>query len=818
MKKLLLLGAGLTAIAGHAATVNIQGTDFKVDTLSHHYIGPGVTQSHLVFSTPSRTFHAYVLDKDEDLAVNVRTKVDIGKDQCKTAEAITSMAARKTNATTQYLGGINGDFFITSSFASQHEFGNAILGYPNMSCATGGKIAAPDMIDITSRENAFIVGNDGMWIDATDLKYRVLNDAGTVLGDAKAINYPRRAEEMMVYNSYNGATTGTETAGRELLLKPAEGATWRINKTVKFIVDGDWKQGGNSAIPADGLVISCGANYTNAKVDTLKNGDTVKLKIVCSLPAFDALKPDIKEICGGDVRVLKENQVTTQAIRWINTPSAKYSRSLVGYSQDRKHTVLCAIDANSFSTGVTYYESADVMRFLGCWDALDLDGGGSTAIWSHSSGIFNTLRDGSERAVGNGIFFVLDAPKDKELASIRFADWAQRLPRHAHYAPVVYGYNAHGQLVDANVQGFVLEAAPELGEVNADGQTIHVTGDGAHTLTARLGDMTATLPLTIDGSAVASPRVPALLVNHDITWPIELQATVGDKIMPVAAQAYEWTVADAAVASVDANGNVSGLKNGQTTVTGTLGDHTIAIPVTVEIPATQEISIYPASTPDDWTISRTSVNPATVTVGDDNTINVNYKVTSTRGPKVTIKNEQSLYSLPRAVNLTVNTNGAALSAVSVNVQAANAKTVTIKGDAPATAGDTKYNFDLTQAMDLNDPAVYPVKLVSVVLEGPATTGTYNVALSGINSFYSTVGSGVEDVAVNGAAPFEILQVAVQGNTVMLPFAADTVEVYTAAGAKIAAATSASDLTVTANGFMVVLATKDGKTFAAKIVK
>ncbi|MDE6396383.1 MAG: phosphodiester glycosidase family protein, partial [Muribaculaceae bacterium] len=504
MKSNLILGLLLaSSVTATAANTDIQGVSFQVDTISHYKIGPGLTQSHLVFKSSSRTFHAFLTDMHVPEADGLRVKVDVGRDSCNTAEAITSIAKRKTNANTQYLAGINGDFFITSSFANQHEFKNAILGYPNMSCATEGKLVAPDMIDITSRENALIIGSEGMWIDATDMKYRVLNNAGDTIVDAKAMNYPRRDEEMVVYNSYMGKYTKTSPQGREIVLRPAEGATWKFNKSIKFIVDGDW-HAGQSAIPEDGLVISCGPKYKNEFIDGLKKGDIVKLKLVVSLPAFSKLKPDIQEICGGDVRILKENVTTTEAIRWINTPSAKYSRSLVGYSKDRDHVVTCAIDASSVSSGVTYYEAADVMRFLGCWDALDLDGGGSTAIWTQSHGIMNNLRDGSERAVGNGIFFVLDRPASKEVKSIRFADWRQVLPQYGLYRPVIYGYNEYGQLVDTDIQGFTLEAPAELGTV--DGTALLASGSGPHNLTARLGDMTADIAVTVDNSFPAKPR------------------------------------------------------------------------------------------------------------------------------------------------------------------------------------------------------------------------------------------------------------------------------------------------------------------------
>ena len=115
MKPNMILGLLLaSSVSATATNTDIQGVSFQVDTLSHFKIGPGLTQSHLVFKGPARTFHAFLTDMYVPEADGLRVKVDVGRDSCNTAEAITSIAKRKTNDNTQYLAGINGDFFITS--------------------------------------------------------------------------------------------------------------------------------------------------------------------------------------------------------------------------------------------------------------------------------------------------------------------------------------------------------------------------------------------------------------------------------------------------------------------------------------------------------------------------------------------------------------------------------------------------------------------------------------------------------------------------------------------------------------------------------
>ena len=227
MKQLLLSAAvTLSLVQASAFEADLDGTKFNIDTVYCQVVGPGITRSQLSLTAPGRSVSVYTSTLSRSAGATpgvVEPRVIIGKDQCRTAESLTSMAARHTGGDTQYLTGINGDFFITSSFAQNHEFGNNILGYPNMACVIDGKIAAPDMIDIVSRENALIIGSEGWWIDATDFKYRVLSNDGEIKVDATAVNYPRRDGEMVVYNSYMGSATNTAANGREIVLKMADG-------------------------------------------------------------------------------------------------------------------------------------------------------------------------------------------------------------------------------------------------------------------------------------------------------------------------------------------------------------------------------------------------------------------------------------------------------------------------------------------------------------------------------------------------------------------------------------------------------------------
>lgn len=87
-------------------------------------------------------------------------------------------------------------------------------------------------------------------------------------------------------------------------------------------------------------------------------------------------------------------------------PTKRHPRSAIGATRDGRTLILAAIDGRQpeHSVGITLPELADLMIAEGAWDAINLDGGGSTSmIIALPSGGFITNKpsDGRFRPVGN---------------------------------------------------------------------------------------------------------------------------------------------------------------------------------------------------------------------------------------------------------------------------------------------------------------------------------------------------------------------------------------------------------------------------------
>ncbi|HEY4221594.1 MAG TPA: phosphodiester glycosidase family protein, partial [Myxococcota bacterium] len=78
-------------------------------------------------------------------------------------------------------------------------------------------------------------------------------------------------------------------------------------------------------------------------------------------------------------------------------------RTILGISQDRTQLYVVVVDGRrSAAVGMTCDEEIALMQNLGAYDAVNLDGGGSSDMWiAAEGGVQNRPSDGSERTVGD---------------------------------------------------------------------------------------------------------------------------------------------------------------------------------------------------------------------------------------------------------------------------------------------------------------------------------------------------------------------------------------------------------------------------------
>ncbi len=679
--------------------VTVQGTEYQVDTLCHVKVGPGTMYTEMAFTSTAKKFTVHALNMEMKGHDNVEFRMEIGKDSTLTTELISSIAQRKSNENTHYFAAVNADFFITSGYDPNY------VGEPHMDCIMNGEVASTGYLNAADYGHFFMDKDKYMWCDNPTQSFEITYPDGTVVTMPR-INHDIFDNETVLFNSKYGRQT--RVAGcTEVQVKLAEGETWGVNRPIKLIVMSSPSTDGATPIMSDGAVLSAkGTGIAN--VAALKPGDELIANFNISMQDY-GVTPDIKECSGGDVVILKRGVVVYESHRFINGRDSDNPRTMFGYNEDRSNMVWCIVDGrSSTSDGCTYTEGADVMHFLGCYDALNVDGGGSSGMYVEAFGIVNDPSDsGGERPVANGIFAVLNAPDDREIAEIRFEDHVMTLPKYGYYTPVIYGYNQYGVLVSTDVKGYTLSCPEALGVATNEGTTLFSNGSGCHVLTAEYNGHKAELVVTV-GEGEPSFRLDNVLTDSYRDYAVEVTAIVNGKEMTIDNSALTWSSDDNSIATVDALGVVHGVKNGSTYIRGQVENITDSILVTVEIPTRRYESLKLTADMSSWKITKSGIDSIGIQPFSDNGILIDYVMGSSRSPKIRLANTVSAWSLPDSIYVNYNPGTATVTSIQIGVVGSNGRTSWVKYTPEITSGIVnRLSIPIGELIDVADQGAYP---------------------------------------------------------------------------------------------------------------
>ena len=555
----------------------------------------------------------------------------------------------------------------------------------------------------------------------------------------------------MLFNSKYGRQTRVSGC-TDVRVQLAEGESWGINKPVKLIVTAQPSTTGNTPISQNEVVISAKGAEQAAKLASLKVGDEITLNCNIALQDYK-ISPDIKECSGGDVVILKRGEVIYDAIRFINGRDSNNPRTMFGYNENRTKMVWCVVDGRGVSTGCTYPEGADIMKLFGCYDAVNVDGGGSSGMYLEPFGIVNHPSDGKERAVSNGIFAVLNAPTDNTITEIRFADWSIKMPKYGNYTPTIYGYNKYGLLIDTDVKNITLSCDNELGEI-INNNTLYAKGDGTHALTATLGDITTSVLVTI-ANGVPSFRLDSVVVNSFYDYKMEVVSTVNGNQMPLDNIALKWSIDDSSIASIDDNGVIHGLKNGITQVYGSVDEITDTILVKVEIP---NVRYHDAENDIDistWKTSKSGVKNNTTTALGTNGLALDYTISSSRNPYIKISKTLPLWSRPDSIELQLNPGDASIKQITIQATPSNGGKASNVNITPTLTANVvnRIALPISDFADDTDAGIYPLTINAITIyPGDAVNTVSHIEIPHIYGVHTAVASdaGVENVLIDNS--------------------------------------------------------------------
>ncbi|WP_152365987.1 phosphodiester glycosidase family protein [Microlunatus speluncae] len=386
---------------------------------------------------------------------------------------------------------------------------------------------------------------------------------------------------------------------------------------------------------------------------------------------------DVDLAVGGDQRLLEDGKPTDQ-------DQVAAARTAIGISKDGSSLSVVSIDGRQGDAhGMTIAELARLMQDLGAWNAINLDGGGSTTLVARPAGtkertVINRPSDGQERADANALVFRSTAPATpvKDVALRPALEPAAGLARPEAYdllpglSRTVVGTGLDGNLAAAPVTGhFQARPGGVVGLASSRVKTEaivvgHRRGTGTVSYQARQGK--AEIPIRVHGPMTRlEPSSPIVaLPDADATATLTLTAVDADgHRVPV--EAADVTI-DAAAGAEVVPGAVGRftvtptITTGASSVTFTVQDHRVTVPITI---GHTETPLADFADPADWKVETArATGSLSAATGPDGgpALGLDFdftQTTATRGMYAVPVQPIAIAGQPQALTLWINGTG-----------------------------------------------------------------------------------------------------------------------------------------------------------------
>jgi hypothetical protein len=337
-------------------------------------------------------WHIYARHRSGPWAIHI---VEIDQSLCRprlqARKPAATLSARATTSalTGAALAGINADFFMLPG------------GTPVGAHVT----AAVPLIGPTDRQ-VFAVADQTWWIGVARLDGAAAHRADS----ARLVQLNRPARAFSAYRGTNeGLTLFTTWSGDSVA---ADSAAWRVRLRM---INGNESRGRGvvtsveaaaTATPlSTGEAVLLAHRATRAWAQRRSAGDTVSWRARVPLTGPEGVVA-AQEVVGGFPELLRGgvDVLGTQTVR-PEFGEQRHPRTAIGWSADRARLFFVVVDGRQspYSDGMSLRELSWLFRRIGASDALNLDGGGSTALVIRGRLINRPSDQQGERPVGNAL-------------------------------------------------------------------------------------------------------------------------------------------------------------------------------------------------------------------------------------------------------------------------------------------------------------------------------------------------------------------------------------------------------------------------------
>lgn len=328
----------------------------------------------------------------------------------------------------------------------------------------------------------------------------------------------------------------------------------RFDNLVKFVVQNNTityisQKGETVNVPENGyLIVMSGDYYTNA-ASVFKVGDPVTLQVSSTID-FDQIDTAFG---GGGLLLLNGQEVPATDI----VAAGRQPRTAFGVSQDGTKAIMMVVDGRGDSIGATHSEMAALMKEYGAYEALHLDGGGSSTmvvktIDDAAPQLQNTPSDGAQRKVIASVGVFQTAPKG-EIKEIGISTVNEHTQPGKTTEFTVYGLDEYKNRIYIAPEDVKFDVVGMEGTWN--GFEFLPSGTGAYSVVATYGDnMTAVANATSYPTARLKATYPDVSIkNVGGTTKIYVTAYDTEGFSRAVTNDVTYTVANPAIGTMNGN-------------------------------------------------------------------------------------------------------------------------------------------------------------------------------------------------------------------------------------------------------------------------
>ena len=411
MKRIYILRyliVALFLLLVQAETVVGQFTDFEVNRTE---IVPGFIKLQII--NDELPLHVVALEIDISVPENdIRTV--LAHNKLGTGfEHVDSMAIRNQSGKEKVIGAINADFFHIRTPDRPDQFLVNSMVSNSKPVYTGNPVRSRSNthFGIEKNKKLFIgaVGFDGFLIVNDHTEFSI-----------SGLNVELIDDKIAVYNHYFSESTQSIPGDSKWLLIPEENGSFAdtLKATIRTIEPDE-----NIEFSDRNLVLASKEDVSDELNQVLMDGEEIDIFLGLR-PAASGEKRNFsgfRELTGGGPHLLYNGEhATDNFIDFEGFPESfsdrRHNRSAVGINRDSTKVILAAIDGRQpeFSVGATLAETADIMKVLGSWNAVNLDGGGSTTLVIEDEMINRHNEDGNKkRRVANALLGIIHLLSDE---------------------------------------------------------------------------------------------------------------------------------------------------------------------------------------------------------------------------------------------------------------------------------------------------------------------------------------------------------------------------------------------------------------------